>query len=162
MLNKPTGYVSSRRAQAQSTKTLYDLLPSKFKSLKTVGRLDKDTAGLILLTDDGDLAFQMTHPKFAKTKVYQVGLDKPLSAEHRRQINCHQVKLSDGLSGFQLVSQDTAQRRWRLTMQEGRNRQIRRTFAALGYTVTSLERTNFANYTLGRLKTGHWQIVPKS
>ena len=68
MLNKPRGYVSSRKKQGD-TPTLYELLPEKWQSLKTVGRLDKDSSGLILLTDDGDFAFQMTHPKFLRLKL---------------------------------------------------------------------------------------------
>ena len=69
--NKPVGYVCSRRAQG-NTPTLYELLPKEYQKLKTVGRLDKDSSGLILLTNDGDFAFQMTHPKFHKEKVYEV------------------------------------------------------------------------------------------
>ena len=75
--HKPVGYVCSRRAQGDS-KTIYDFLPKKFHNLKSVGRLDKDSSGLILLTNDGDFAFSMTHPKFRKNKVYEVELDAPL------------------------------------------------------------------------------------
>jgi 16S rRNA U516 pseudouridylate synthase RsuA-like enzyme len=69
--HKPIGYVCSRRAQGD-TPTIYKLLPQKYHELTTVGRLDKDSSGLILLTNDGDFAFQMTHPKFRKTKIYEV------------------------------------------------------------------------------------------
>ena len=72
MLNKPVGYVCSRNAQAKGVETVYALLPDKLKSLKTVGRLDKDSSGLILLTNDGDLAHRLTHPSFAKNKEYIV------------------------------------------------------------------------------------------
>ncbi len=78
ILNKQMGYVSSRSSQAKDAKTLYELLPPEFQKLKTVGRLDRDSSGLILLTDDGDFAFSMTHPKFVKTKIYEVELDKSL------------------------------------------------------------------------------------
>ena len=77
MLNKPRGYVASKKRQGE-TPTLYELLPEKFQSLKTVGRLDKESSGLILLTDDGDFAFQMTHPRFFKIKTYIIELDRPL------------------------------------------------------------------------------------
>src|SRR5574344_997300 len=69
MLNKPVGYVCSRKQQGDSP-TLYDLLPDEYKSLKTVGRLDRNSSGIILLSNDGDFNFQMTHPSFVKTKVY--------------------------------------------------------------------------------------------
>ena len=79
LLNKPIGYVCSRRAQAENVQTIYQLLPPEYQALKTVGRLDKDSSGLILLTDDGDLAQLLTHPSHAKQKQYQVQLDRPLS-----------------------------------------------------------------------------------
>jgi 23S rRNA pseudouridine2605 synthase len=76
LFNKPVGYVCSRKAQGENP-TIYDLLPKDMYALKPVGRLDKNSSGLILLTNDGDFAHQMTHPKFAKVKVYQVTLDRP-------------------------------------------------------------------------------------
>ncbi len=159
MLNKPVGYVSSRRAQAKGAKTLYELLPPNLQNLKTVGRLDKDSSGLILLTDDGDLAFQMTHPKFAKTKIYLVKLDKPLEPLHQQMISDIGLDLPDGKSQMTLERLDDSRKAWRVTMHEGRNRQIRRTFAALGYTVVGLHRTNFGKYDLGDLPSGKWRKI---
>jgi 23S rRNA pseudouridine2605 synthase len=159
MLNKPVGYVSSRAAQATDAKTLYELLPETFQRLKTVGRLDKDSSGLILLTDDGDLAFQMTHPKFAKTKVYLVELDTALEPLHQQMISDVGIALPDGNSRLLLERLDDDRRRFRVTMSEGRNRQIRRTFAALGYTVKKLHRTNFGSYALDDLKSGKFREV---
>jgi pseudouridine synthase len=156
MLHKPTGYVSSRRAQAKDAKTLYELLPPKLQKLKTVGRLDRDSSGLILLTDDGDFAYQMTHPKFAKTKIYEVELDRPLAPLHQQMIADFGVDLPDGKSRFALEKID-GNKKWRVVMREGRNRQIRRTFAALGYTVAKLHRTNFGPYSLGDLPAGQWK-----
>ena len=159
MLNKPAGYVSSRRAQNRDAKTLYELLPREFQSLKTVGRLDKDSSGLILLTDDGDLAFQMTHPKFAKTKIYEVRLDRALAPLHQQMIADFGVDLADGKSQFFLEKLDESRKSWRVTMREGRNRQIRRTFASLGYAVLRLHRTDFGAYSLGDLPRGQWREV---
>jgi len=201
MLHKPVGYLSSRRAQAKDSKTLYELLPPELKKLKTVGRLDRDSSGLILLTDDGDFAFSMTHPKFKKTKIYEVRLDKPLKPLHQQMINDFGIDLPDGKSrlilekltsgaaptsragsaltsaasttetrddGLEGVVRESSGAKardasviWRITMSEGRNRQIRRTFAALGYTVTKLHRTDFGNYHLGNLPVGKWIIVKK-
>lgn len=158
ILNKPSGYVVSRNGQG--SRTIYDLLPPEFHRLKPVGRLDKDSSGLLLLTSNGQLAQQLTHPKYQKTKVYEIELDKPLEPLHRQMISDHGVQLHDGPSKFMLERfKDGNDTSWRVTMQEGRNRQIRRTFAALGYKVTGLHRTHFGNYALADLITGAWQSV---
>ena len=98
-LNKPVGYVCSRRAQGDAP-TLYKLLPEKYQKLKTVGRLDKDSSGLILLTNDGDFAFQMTHPKFHKEKIYEVELDRSLEPLHQQMISDYGIMLDDGASAL--------------------------------------------------------------
>ena len=215
MLHKPVGYVSSRRAQARDAKTLYELLPPKLQKLKTVGRLDRDSSGLILLTDDGDFAFSMTHPKFAKMKIYEVELDKPLEPLHQQMISDFGIDLPDGKSKLilekigsvdpqpspessnfpdnlttnfsssvstnlfphgapeknssKLYSENWSDEgkvggrignaHWRVIMHEGRNRQIRRTFAALGYTVKKLHRTDFGDYHLNDLPAGQYLCI---
>ena len=161
MLNKPVGYVSSRRAQARDAQTLYELLPPELHQLKTVGRLDQNSSGLILLTDDGDFAFRMTHPKFVKVKVYEIQLDRPLAPLHQQMISDVGIDLEDGTSKLLLEGLDDRRLTWRVTMSEGRNRQIRRTFRALGYTVVKLHRTHFGNVTLGSLKPGQWKKLDK-
>lgn len=159
-LNKPVGYVCSRRAQGDAP-TIYELLPEKYRNLKTVGRLDKDSSGLILLTNDGDFAFRMTHPGFAKTKIYEVELDRALEPLHQQEISDFGIEIGDGVSKLGLERLDESRRRWRVSMQEGRNRQIRRTFGALGYTVERLHRTVFGPYQLSGLKPGEWTEVAK-
>ena len=154
LMNKPVGYVCSRRAQGKGVKTIYELLPDEYKTLKTVGRLDKDSSGLIMLTDDGDLAFQLTHPKYHKEKQYLVALDKNLSVTDERLISDNGVEIGDGLSRLGLECLNNNRHTWRVTMSEGRNRQIRRTFAALGYTVVKLHRIKFGEYEIGELKAG--------
>lgn len=158
--HKPVGFVCSRRAQG-STPTLYDLLPPDLHKLKTVGRLDKDTSGLILLTDDGDFSYQMTHPKFHKEKIYEVILDHPLTPLHQQMISDYGVEIGDGVSRFQVIRNEAHpdRKHFTLILSEGRNRQIRRTFAALGYEVTKLHRTQFGKYRLGNLPPGKWQII---
>lgn len=150
MLDKPVGYVCSRDGQGSST--VYELLPAHYHSLKIVGRLDKDSSGLLLLTNDGSLANQLTHPRYGKTKVYEVSLDKPLQPIHHQMINDHGIDLEDGLSRLQLQKLDEKGQDWQVTMREGRNRQIRRTFEALGYEVKKLNRTVFGEYRLSQLK----------
>ena len=159
MLNKPVGYVCSRNAQARGVKTIYELLPDQYKALKTVGRLDKDSTGLILLTDDGDLAHQLTHPSFAKTKEYIVELDHALAPLHQQMISDFGINLDDGPSQLLLERLNDERTKFNITMHEGRNRQIRRTFAALGYQVKSLHRTTFGPYTLGDLASGKWSAL---
>ena len=96
-LNKPIGYVCSRRMQGNAP-TIYSLLPPELHMLKPVGRLDKDSSGLLLLTNDGDFAYRMTHPKFAKTKQYRVRLDRDLEPLHQQMISDFGIELDDGRS----------------------------------------------------------------
>lgn len=158
MLNKPVGYVSSRKAQGE-VPTLYELLPEKYQKLKTVGRLDKNSSGLILFTNDGDFAFKHTHPKFYKLKTYLVELDQTLAPLHQQEISDFGIHLEDGLSKLFLTKLDEDRLKWQVEMSEGRNRQIRRTFAALGYKVVKLHRIEFGHYQLGDLKTGEFKLV---
>lgn len=165
ILNKPRGYVSSRRRQGD-TPTLYELLPKNLQALKTVGRLDKESSGLILLTDDGDFAFRMTHPKFFKIKTYIVELDKPLAPLHQQMISDIGITLPDGLSKLFITkiadgNGEISGKRLQVEMSEGRNRQIRRTFATLGYEVTDLDRIEFGHYKLGELGRGKFEKVQK-
>ncbi len=153
ILNKPAGYVCSRNGQGSHT--IYELLPERLWQLKPVGRLDKDSSGLLLLTNDGNLAHQLTHPSFLKIKQYDIILNKALAPLHHQMIVDHGIQLDDGPSRLRLARKiegdDTT---WQVTMHEGRNRQIRRTFAALGYTVIKLHRTSFGPYELRDLKEG--------
>lgn len=159
MLNKPIGYVCSRNAQAKDAKTVYELLPSDLRQLKTIGRLDKDSSGLILLTDDGDMAHKLTHPSFTKTKEYVIELDRPLAPLHQQMIADFGINLTDGPSKLLLERLNDERTKFRVIMHEGRNRQIRRTFTALGYQVVSLHRISFGSYQLGDLPSGKYKRV---
>lgn len=160
-LNKPVGYVCSKKRQGD-TPTIYELLPSKYQSLKSVGRLDKDSSGLILLTNDGDFAFQMTHPKFAKQKHYRVVIDRPLEPLHQQMIADFGVQLPDGRSQMGLVRIGEGRKKWEVVLSEGRNRQIRRTFEALGYKVMTLHRFQFGPYSLSDLSEGDFVEIKKA
>jgi 23S rRNA pseudouridine2605 synthase len=152
LLHKPAGYVVSRNGQG--SKTIYDLLSPTQHHLKPIGRLDKESSGLLLLTNDGELSQGLTHPSQQKSKVYEIRLDKELRHEDQEAIAHHGIELEDGLSKFSVEPNGTSARDWRVTMHQGRNRQIRRTFAALGYHVQKLHRTTFGPYALGDLAPG--------
>jgi 23S rRNA pseudouridine2605 synthase len=153
VLNKPVGYVVSRNGQG--SKTVYDLLPPAYQPLKPIGRLDKDSSGLLLLTNDGALANELTHPSRQKIKRYAITLNKSLAPLHRQMISDHGLQLDDGVSQLYLErTQEGNDILWQVTMHEGRNRQIRRTFAALGYEVKHLHRTHFGDYQLSDLPVG--------
>ncbi len=157
MFNKPVGYICSR--DGQGGKTIYDALPRELHALKPVGRLDKNSSGLLLLTSDGDLAHTLTHPSFAKTKVYKIAVNRPLSQTDEAQIQ-QGVVLEDGMSKLELTPLSPTNRyNWKVTMTEGRNRQIRRTLEELGYNVVKLHRTHFGPYTLGSLRPGIYEQV---
>lgn len=155
ILNKPAGYICSK--DGQGGKTVYELLPDDLQHLKTVGRLDKDSSGLILLSNNGDLAQNLTHPSFSKVKIYEVTLDKALLETDARKIE-EGIELEDGISKLKLEPLSNPAD-WRVTMNEGRNRQIRRTFEVIDYRVDRLHRTNFGSYKLGDLKEGEFKNV---
>lgn len=161
IFNKPRGYVCSRKKQGEN-ETVYAILPKEFSVLKPVGRLDKDSSGILLLTNDGDFAFQMTHPKFRKVKEYLVSLDTPLQPIHQQMIADFGINLPDGKSQLGLERLDDSRKNWKVIMSEGRNRQIRRTFSAIGYEVKELHRTVFGSYILPKdLNFGDFRKVEK-
>ena len=161
IFNKPRGYVCSRKKQGEN-ETIYAILPKEFSVLKPVGRLDKDSSGILLLTNDGDFAFQMTHPKFRKVKEYLVSLDTLLQPIHQQMIADFGINLPDGKSQLGLERLDDSRKNWKVIMSEGRNRQIRRTFSAIGYEVKELHRIVFGSYILPKdLNFGDFRKVEK-
>lgn len=159
ILNKPAGYVVSRRGQG--AKTIYQLLPAEYRDLKPVGRLDKDSSGLLLMTNDGQLAQKLAHPGHETIKVYRVKLNLALSSEAQSSIQAG-IRLKDGPSRLDLRPEPASRKSWVILMHEGRKRQIRRTFQALGYEVVSLHRESIGPYKLGSLTAGSFrQVFPK-
>jgi len=154
ILNKPVGFVVSRKGQG--SQTIYTLLPKEYSNLNPVGRLDKDSSGLLILSNDGQLVFELSHPSFNKKKIYEVALDKPLKKSDIEQLDSG-VRVEDYIS--KLSIQKLSGNRIIVSMTGGRNRQIRRTFKALGYLVTKLHRTNFGEFALGNLRPGEYQEV---
>ncbi len=156
LLNKPMGYVCSR--SGQGSKTIYSLIPDEFHHLKPVGRLDKDSCGLLLLTNDGQLAQHLTHPRYQKLKAYKVQLDKPLGLHDLERLK-HGINLGDGPSHLSIR---TRKDHYLVQMREGRNRQIRRTFRALGFHVTHLERVQFGKWNTQDLHDHQYRLISLS
>lgn len=158
MLHKPSGFVSTRR-DPRARDTVFDLLPAKFSRLFNIGRLDAQTQGLLLLTNDGDLAQHLTHPRFKIEKEYEVTLDRPwdpmLASKLMRGI------FLDGRRAKITQLHSISPTRLRVVLRQGINRQIRRMFEAVGYRVKNLSRLRMGNLRLGDLPPGHWRTLTK-
>ena len=125
-----------------------------------VGRLDRNTTGVLLLTNDGDLASKLTHPKFLKKKVYHVFLDKPVAAQDMQQI-AEGIDLDDGEVHADAVeyTSETDKSQVGIEIHSGKNRIVRRIFEALGYRVVKLDRVLFAGLTKKNLRRGDWRFL---
>jgi 23S rRNA pseudouridine2605 synthase len=158
MLHKPAGFVSTRN-DPNARDTIFDLLPKKFSRLFNIGRLDAQTEGLILLTNDGDLAQRLTHPSYKIDKEYEVTLSRPWDPALA-------PKLFEGifLDGKRARIQQLHSRgpkRLRVVLRQGINRQIRRMFHEIGYEVKRLVRIRIGNLWLSDLPRGHWRLLTK-
>ncbi len=151
LMHKPKGYVVSRKGQG--SKTIYDLLPAEYISLKPVGRLDKESSGLLILSNNGVTIQKLAHPSFNKIKIYEISLDREIQDKDLKTISSG-VMLGDGLSNLGIIK--VLKNKLTISLQEGRNRQIRRTFKAVGYEVIDLKRVSLGEYRLGSLKPGQY------
>jgi pseudouridine synthase len=153
-LHKPRGYVSTRR-DPQGRPTIYDLVPASAGRLFYVGRLDVDSEGLILLTNDGDTAHRMLHPRYQVERVYEaeVSGDPDTAALDRL---CAGVELEDGFARAR-AAERIGRARVRITLTEGRKREVRRLLAAVGYPVRRLVRVRYGSVALGALPPGDWR-----
>jgi len=157
-LHKPRGFVSTRK-DLHARNTIFDLLPKKFSRLFNVGRLDAQTEGLLVLTNDGELAQRLTHPRFKVDKEYEITLDRPwdppLASKLLRGIvlDGQRAKIARLLS--------LSPTRLRVILRQGINRQIRRMFQAVGYRVKRLLRIRIGNLRLGDLPSGHWRALTR-
>ena len=160
LLNKPKDYVTTSD-DPQQRKTVMDLVKDVCpERIYPVGRLDRNTTGVLLLTNDGDLASKLTHPKFLKKKVYHVHLDKNLTAHDMQQIS-EGITLEDGEIKADAVAyadnHDKSQ--VGIEIHSGKNRIVRRIFESLGYRVTKLDRVQFAGLTKKNLRRGDWRFL---
>lgn len=161
VLNKPKGYVTSLD-DPHAGKTVMELVQGACtERIYPVGRLDKNSLGLLLFTNDGDLTKQLTHPAFRKKKIYQVSLDKPLTRADMDRI-AEGITLEDGEIFADEISyvKDNKQEVG-IEIHSGRNRIVRRIFEFLGYTVTKLDRVYYAGLTKKNLKRGAWRFLSR-
>src|SRR5881396_4418927 len=156
MLHKPAGFVSTRK-DVHARDTIFNLLPRKFSRLFNIGRLDAQTEGLLLLTNDGELAQRLTHPRYKIDKEYEVTLDRQwdpaLAPKLKRGI------FLDGQRAKVAQLHSVSPTRLRVVLQQGINRQIRRMFEAVGYRVKHLVRVRIGNLRLADLPRGHWRAL---
>ena len=158
ILNKPKGVVTTKRDK-YAEKTVMDLLPSSLRHLYPVGRLDKDTTGLLLMTNDGELAHRLTHPSFEVDKAYRVRLSRALSDIDKNKLE--KGVLLDGKKTLPCKITKTSQNEAEIVLREGRKRQVRRMFASLSYHVVDLTRIAEGDLALGDLKPGEWRVLKK-
>ena len=158
VMNKPAGFVSTR-SDPHARDTIFDLLPSKFRRLFNIGRLDAQTQGLLILTNDGELAQRLMHPRYKIEKEYELTLERPwdttLAPKLLRGVflESHQAKI--------VRLHSVTPTRLRVVLRQGINRQIRRMFHEIGYEVKRLVRVRVGSLRLGDLPAGHWRLLTK-
>ena len=160
LLNKPKDYVTTSD-DPQNRKTVMDLVRNACpERIYPVGRLDRNTTGVLLLTNDGELASKLTHPQFRKKKIYQVTLDKNVSAADMRQIS-EGIELEDGEIHADAIEYagESGKKVVGIEIHSGRNRIVRRIFEHLGYHVVKLDRVYFAGLTKKNVRRGDWRFL---
>ena len=160
LLNKPKDYVTTSD-DPQQRKTVMDLVKGACEErIYPVGRLDRNTTGVLLLTNDGDLASKLTHPKFLKKKIYHVHLDHNVTAHDMQQI-AEGITLDDGEIKADAIeyASETDKKQVGIEIHSGKNRIVRRIFESLGYKVTKLDRVQFAGLTKKNVKRGDWRYL---
>ena len=159
VMNKPKGYVTTA-SDPHADKVVMDLLKGCDARVFPIGRLDKNTTGVLMFTNDGEIAEKLTHPSYDKKKIYQVSLNKDLGREDFERI-MEGVTLSDGdiaADDLQYID-DNDHRKLGIEIHSGKNRIVRRIFESLGYEVKALDRVYFAGVTKKGLKRGEWRYL---
>jgi len=159
MINKPKGLISTS-SDERGRKTVLEIVPHKYRNIRLypVGRLDKDTTGLLLLTNDGKLTYRSTHPKFELEKEYFVQTDKSLNPGQKQKLEKGLV-LEDGETYPALIRELKPPFNYSITIHEGRKRQVRRMFENMGLKVLSLKRVRMGNLRLGNLEEGEARVL---
>lgn len=160
LLNKPAGYLVSRR-DPHNERTVYDLIPEHLHTLVPIGRLDKGTEGLLLLSNNGDLVNRMTHPRYQVPKTYRV-IVRGRPDEHALNKLRNGVEIEGGMTNpaeVSVVAENPHSTELELVLREGRKRQVRLMCRAVGHEETSLRRVKFADLTLDGVKKGTWRVL---
>ena len=157
---KPAGYITTVDDE-KGRKTIYDLLPEKLLSLKPVGRLDKDSTGLLILTNDGELINALTHPSIKVPKVYLVTINSALTrSELEKLANGIEIEPQKiAYADIEVLNMDNKHTEMRITLYQGMNRQIRKMFEFIGHEVKTLKRIQHATLTLDGLKRGEFKPI---
>ena len=161
LLNKPKKFISTC-SDNHNRKTIFDLLPEQYKKgFFPIGRLDFLSRGALLITNNGEICYKLSHPKFEHEKKYLVKINGELN---KTELNVWRSGIDlDGIKTnpckIDIVKKDVKYTSIKITLKEGRNRQIRRIASLLGYKVLDLQRVNFANISLGNLKEGDWKLL---
>ena len=158
VMNKPAGFVSTR-SDPHARDTIFDLLPSKFRRLFNIGRLDAQSEGLLILTNDGELAQRLMHPRYKIEKEYELTLERPWDPTLAMKL-LRGVFL-DGQRAKIVRLHSVTPTRLRVVLRQGMNRQIRRMFHEIGYEVKRLVRVRVGSLRLGDLPAGHWRLLTK-
>lgn len=153
-LNKPPGYMVTSNDERER-RTVFDLLPKEWPRAFAVGRLDRESEGLLILTNDGELSLALTHPRYKVDKEYEVNIDRNFDPAHREKLlrGFHIIGGRAKVEGVEVIGPQ----RLRLILRQGLKRQIRLMLYELGYEVVQLRRTRIGSLTLGRLRVGEWR-----
>ncbi len=160
LINKPRGFVSTV-SDPHAEKRVLDLIPGKTTRLYPVGRLDKNSTGLMILTNDGDFAHHLTHPRFEVEKVYEARAKGRVSDKDIARLK-NGVELEDGITApcrAYFLTRDDRETLIKMTLREGKKRQIRKMFDAIGHPVIGLKRISFAGIELGNLRKGRFRML---
>ena len=163
LLNKPKDFLTTT-TDPQGRKTVQQLIAKATEErVYPIGRLDRNTSGVLLFTNDGDLAQKLSHPKNEMKKVYHVGLDKPLTKQHFEKI-MGGIELEDGLARVDEMAYNDPKDKTQIGLEihSGKNRIVRRIFAALGYDVKTLDRVLYAGLTKKNVQRGNWRFLTDS
>ncbi len=155
-LHKPKGYVCTNKKESK-TKNIFDIISLKEK-LFVAGRLDKESRGLILLTNDGDFAYKITHPSFSHEKEYNIVIDKNIKKKDIEKL-LKGVDIKEKTLAKMKTIEKIGSKKYKVILTEGRNRQIRRSLGSLFYTVLDIKRVRINNYSLQGIKEGSWKKI---
>lgn len=157
---KPAGFITSAEDE-KDRKIIYDLLPPNMHNLKPVGRLDRDSSGLLILTNDGDLINELTHPSIKVPKIYVVTVDGKVHLHHLEKM-AQGIEIEEGKTAYadtSILESTNKKTVLQVTLYQGLNRQIRKMFASLGFEVTALKRISHATITIEGLKKGQFKPI---